>query len=98
GLSPFGLRNRFEGGPDFLGRVIDPGRTRQAFETSAYIRRLWPATLLRQTLPFFASQRIINRVLLEGANPLRQIEDLHFVLTQTPLQILPLWILGLGNH
>src|SRR6185295_10623015 len=38
------------------------------------------------------------RVALEGVNPLAQIEGLHFLLTATPLEWLPLWVLGLGNH
>ena len=36
----------------------------------------------------------INRVLADGPNPLRTIEDLHFVLTRTSLRRLPLWMLG----
>ena len=37
---------------------------------------------------------MVNRVLWEGGKPLRQIEDLHFLLTHTTLRTLPLWILG----
>jgi len=75
-------------------RVIDPGRARDAFAGSAFVRGLWPAALIDETLPLFDEQRILNRVLLEGAAPLRQIEDLHAVLTTTTLRTLPLWLLG----
>ena len=37
---------------------------------------------------------MINRVLWEGGHPLRQIEDLQVLLTETPLRTLPLWMLG----
>ena len=30
----------------------------------------------------------------DGGRPLAQIEDLHWLLTETPLRTLPLWILG----
>jgi len=75
-------------------RVIDPGRAREAFATSDLVRRLWPPSLIVETLPFFDTQRILNRVLLEGGGPLRQIEDLHALLTTTTLRTLPLWLLG----
>ncbi len=74
--------------------VIDPTRARQAFATSEFIRHLWPETLIEATLPFFDHQRVLNRVLWEGGRPLRQIENLHWLLTETPLRTLPLWILG----
>jgi hypothetical protein len=75
-------------------RVLDPARARQAFEASAFIRHLFPAALIADTLPFFEEQRLINRVLWEGGNPLRLIEDLDRVLERTSLRALPLWMLG----
>jgi spermidine synthase len=74
--------------------VIDPQRARRAFAASAFIRQLWPPALVDRTLPYFDTQRIVNRALWEGGAPLRQIEDLHTVLTRTPLRTLPLWLLG----
>jgi spermidine synthase len=74
--------------------VIDPGRARAAFKTSDFIRRLWPSSLAAQTLPFFDAQRIINRVMWEGANPLRYIEELHRLLMNGALERLPLWSMG----
>jgi spermidine synthase len=78
----------------FVRQVIDPIRAREAFTHSSFVRRLWPAALIDQTLPFFDQQPTVNRVLLEGANPLRHIDELHRLLTETSLQKLPLWALG----
>jgi spermidine synthase len=74
--------------------VLDPARARQAFATSPFIRQLWPEHLIAETLPFFEHQRILNNVFWEGGHPLRQVENLHWLLTETPLRTLPLWILG----
>ena len=74
--------------------VIDPARARQAFASSDLIRRLWPEALIDATLPYFDHQRMLNRVLWDGGRPLAQIENLHWLLTETPLRTLPLWILG----
>ena len=75
-------------------RALDPVRSREAFATSAFVARLWPRVLLTSSLQRFEEQRIMNRVLGEGGNPLSQIEDLHALLTRTSLQTLPLWLLG----
>jgi spermidine synthase len=75
-------------------RAIDPDRARGAFAESAFIRRVWSKALIDATLPSFEQQKILNRVMLEGAHPLRQIEDLHATLTTTALRTLPLWLLG----
>ena len=74
--------------------LIDPARAQRAFAASPFVRRVWPSALASDTQPFFAYQRILNRVLWEGARPLAQIEDLHLLLTTTSLRTLPLWLLG----
>jgi spermidine synthase len=74
--------------------VLDPDRARRAFAASPFVKLLWPSSLVVDTLPFFAYQRILNRVMLEGPRPLARIEDLHLLLTQTTLRTLPLWLLG----
>lgn len=79
---------------DVFQRVLDPARAQRAFAASALVARLWPADLIEKTLPFFETQRIINRALWDGGQPLQQIEDLHFVLTATTLRTLPLWLMG----
>jgi spermidine synthase len=94
-LSLAGARGDLDLGlSDFLRGVVDPLRARQAFERSGFIRRLWPEPLAAQTLPFFDDQRIVNRIMSEGARPLRDIEELHALLTGTSLRRLPLWELG----
>ena len=74
--------------------VLDPDRARRAFVASALVGRLWPTSLATDSLPFFADQRILNRVLWEGPRPLAEIEDLHALLSHTDLRTLPLWLLG----
>ena len=79
---------------EFIRGVIDPIRAREAFQQSEFVRRLWPEALANETLPYFEHQRTLNWVLLDGASPLRQIEELHALLTKTPLHTLPLWAFG----
>jgi predicted membrane-bound spermidine synthase len=74
--------------------VIDPARARRAFASSPFVRRLWPERVFESTLPYFDHQAVVNQVLWEGGRPLRQIESLHQLLTETPLRTLPLWMLG----
>ena len=33
----------------------------------------------------------------DGGRPLAQIDDLHWLLTETPLRTLPLWVLGIDH-
>jgi len=85
------------GGADYERAWIAPARARVDFEQSPFIRRLWPESLVTRTLPYFEIQRSINRILWEGANPMRHPEDLHAALTRTSLRTLPAWMLGLGS-
>jgi predicted membrane-bound spermidine synthase len=87
-----------KGGEAYLAEILNPARTRRAFESSRFIEHLWPEAVRREAVPFFEVQQIINRVLDEGANVLGQIEDVHLLLTMTSLERLPYWLLGLGNH
>jgi hypothetical protein len=74
--------------------ALDPSRARTAFQHSPFIRRLWPKTLLEDTLPLFDQRSLINAVMVAPANPLRYIAELDELLTTTNLRMLPLWILG----
>ena len=74
--------------------VLDPSRARDGLMRSDYMRRLWPSELIEAALPYFDHQRVLNRVMWDGGRPLAQIEDLHWLLTETPLRTLPLWVLG----
>ena len=77
-----------------FGDVLDVDRARRAFEASDFARRIWPAALVVRTGPYFARQAAMNRVMLDGANPLGRIAELHALLTESPLRRLPLWALG----
>jgi predicted membrane-bound spermidine synthase len=74
--------------------VIDTDRARRAFEASPFVHKHWPAALVAGTLPEFDHQRLINRVMLDSADPLGQIDELDTLLTTTMLRRLPLWMLG----
>jgi hypothetical protein len=74
--------------------VIETDRARRAFQSSPFVRKHWPAPLIAGTLPEFDHQRLINRVMLDPADPLGQIGDLDALLTMTTLRRLPLWMLG----
>jgi predicted membrane-bound spermidine synthase len=75
-------------------RTLDTDRARQAFETSAFVKRLLPPAFVASTLSWFEVQAVVNRVMWNGGRPQKLIEDLDGVLTRTSLQTLPLWILG----
>jgi hypothetical protein len=99
GSSPSALQLLFDqGGPEFHDGVLDVSRARQAFEDSSYVAELWPEGFRREVLPFFDVQRVVNRVLGEGAHVLGQIDDLDFILRKTSLKTIAYWVLGLGNH
>jgi hypothetical protein len=74
--------------------VLDSERAKRAFAASSFIRNMWPPRLVEGSLPYFQHQGVLNRVFWEGGRPLQQIEHLHWLLTQTPLRTLPLWLLG----
>lgn len=74
--------------------VLNPERARQAFASSSMIREMWPPRVFDATVPYFTHQRALNAALWESGRPLRHIEDVHWLLTETPLRTLPLWLLG----
>ena len=75
-------------------RTLDPARARAAFESSPFVRRVWPERVIGATLPYFEHQRTINAVFWDAGRPVRDIETLHRLLTETPLRTLPLWVMG----
>jgi hypothetical protein len=74
--------------------VLDSTRARAAFAASRTIRRWLQPEVVAAALPWFDVQALINEAMMEGADPLGRVADLHRVLTQTPLRRLPLWMLG----
>ena len=79
---------------DFVARITDTSAARRRFAQSAFIHRLWPESLVADTLPYFDTQAVINRVMWEGPSPLGRIEEIHQLLTHTTLRRAPLWALG----
>ena len=75
-------------------RALDPARARAAFESSAFIKSVWPDRVLTATLPYFDHQRSINGVFWNSGRPVRDIDRLHRLLSETPLRTLPLWVMG----
>jgi spermidine synthase len=74
---------------------MDTRRTRERFEGSAWIARLWPEATRLGTLPYFDVQEKINRSLLLAPRDVPSaIGEIDGLLTRTELETLPLWSLG----
>jgi predicted membrane-bound spermidine synthase len=81
---------------EFAG-LLDPERTRQAFAHSQWIAELWPPGLRERTQSAFTAQIALNRVtVLKGKLRLGGLPELKWVLTQTTLRTLPLWLMSSG--
>lgn len=85
-----------QAGRDQLFRsVTDTAAAKTRFHVSPLVERLWPARLLAESLPYFEYQDAINAHmygdLLEGPNA---IQEVHLVLTRSPLSAPVLWRLG----
>jgi len=74
---------------------LDPVLTRQRFEQSALVRRLWPPELRAPTLPYFEFESRIDDYLLSGASEqpsaARDLPRVDWVLRDSPLSTLALW-------
>ena len=79
---------------DFIERVTNARNAQERFKASSFVRTLWPAELIAQSLPYFDIQATINRVMRDGPDPLGHIDELHRLLTQSSLRRPPLWALG----
>jgi spermidine synthase len=77
--------------------MLDVDAARDRFRNSPLIKHLWPERMASASLPYFEFQGMINTNLYH--NPLlpsRGIEDIHRLLTQSPLTAPVLWRLGSG--
>ncbi|HXI20236.1 MAG TPA: fused MFS/spermidine synthase, partial [Gemmatimonadales bacterium] len=75
--------------------LLDPDQARERFLASPLIKRLWPEPLIARTVPFFESQRLMDRLLDVSVPPLaRDVGDLQFLLTRTTLTAPVLWYMG----
>ena len=69
-----------------------PEVARKSFAESPLIERFWPRPLLKETLPYFEVQRIINELFDLWGRPLdKSIDDLHRLLTQSNLTAPAMW-------
>ena len=65
----------------------DTKETRARFAASAWVARLWPPDLLRESLRQFENQRLLNDLLFPEQTPARQTRVLHQVLHGTTLRL-----------
>src|SRR4029079_4235836 len=54
---------------------------------SAWVAKLWPPDLLRESLRQFENQRLVTHLLLPGQSPARQTRVLHQVMHSTTLRL-----------
>ncbi len=66
--------------------MLDVTRTRSAFESSEWIRRVWPPSLRERTIAEFATQRLINRGSPGFGGPAITIGEMEEVLMGTSLR------------
>jgi len=81
-----------ENGDPIYRSWMEPRLVRQRFESSTFIRDLWPAALRLRTAEAFAPQAILDDACVWGR--LSPIEALHGVLTLSSLRTLPLILMG----
>ena len=81
------------GNDAFLTELADTTAARQRFATSGFIARVWPAPLRAASLPFFDAQDAINAHMY-GGTASNAIDEVHTILTTTPLSAPALWRLG----
>jgi hypothetical protein len=74
--------------------VMDAGAARDRFSQSPWIRRIWPASLVDRTLPYFESHAVLTAQLQRRLAPGAVTRWLHWSLTLTSGEYLPLLLLG----
>jgi len=82
-------------GPDLLAAITDTGAARTRFQTSALIARLWPASLVSSTVPYFDVQHVIDAHMYGSL--VRQslaLEDVHRILAGSNVATPVMWRLG----
>ena len=79
-------------------RWMDTKRARERFATSTFVENAWPADLRERTLAYFDLQRMLTSTrggfTAPRGNRTARFRELHQVLTETDLETLPLWQLG----
>jgi spermidine synthase len=74
--------------------VMDIDGASERFRTSPYIQKVFPPSLIEESMAYFPTQRTLNRYTLPGADPGRfEIGEIHYHLTKTDLEVPILWLL-----
>jgi spermidine synthase len=79
---------------------MESAAARRRFAASAFIAASWPPDLRQRSLAYFEYQGMINDLVgarSQRIDPVARIERLHAVLTRTPLETLPLWLLEVDD-
>jgi spermidine synthase len=82
-------------GSELLASIVDTGAARTRFQTSALIGRLWPASLVSSTVPYFDVQHVIDAHMYGAL--VRQslaLDDVHRILTGSTVTTPVMWRLG----
>jgi spermidine synthase len=81
-----------ENGDPIYETWMDHGLARERFQSSKFIRDLWPAGLRQRTVEYFALQGVLDDLCVWGRlNPIRSLQT---VLTQSTQHTLPLLLMG----
>ena len=67
--------------------LMDVSRTRSLFESSAWIRKIWPAALRERTLEDFGAQGLINRGSAGYGEAALSLTEVEAILTGTALRV-----------
>jgi len=81
--------------------LLDPDTSRQRFLDSEHVRSLWPESLIESTRPHFAHRNTIHDLWSSSwfrvsPVPVKTLESLHGILTETDLRMPVLWSLDSG--
>jgi spermidine synthase len=82
-------------GRELLASIVDTGAARTRFQTSPLVARLWPATLIGSSVPYFDIQHVID-VHMYGnlVAPSLALDDVHRLLTGSTVATPVLWRLA----
>jgi hypothetical protein len=78
-----------------LASITDTGAARTRFQTSAFIARHWPESLIRPSAPYFDVQHVIDAHMYGSlVTQSLALDDVHRLLTGTTVQTPILWRLA----
>jgi hypothetical protein len=78
-----------------LASITDTGAARTRFQTSEFIARLWPESLIRSSAPYFDVQHVIDAHMYGSlVKQNLALDDVHRLLTGTTVQTPILWRLA----